>query len=72
MRNGSAVKWIVVIAVASLAVAGCARPWTAGTELAQEPVVAHCYVTLADVECFALPQPGQEYRLMGARVTSPR
>jgi hypothetical protein len=65
-------KWIVVLAVASLAVAGCARPWSAGTEVAQEPVVAHCYITMADVECFAVPQPGQEYRLMGKRVTSPR
>ncbi len=65
-------KWIVVLAVVSLGVAACARPWPEGAPVAQEPVVAHCYITLADVECFAVPQPGQEYRLMGARVTSPR
>ncbi len=65
-------KWIVVLAVASSVLAACARPWPEGTEVAQEPVVAYCYITLAEVECFAAPQPGQEYRLMGTRVTSPR
>lgn len=65
-------KWIVVLAGASLVVAGCARPWPEGTEVADQPVVAYCYITLADVECFAAPQPGQEYRLMGKRATSPR
>ncbi len=65
-------KWIVVLAVASLVLAACARPWPEGTPVAQEPVVAHCYITLAAVECYAVPQPGQEYRLIGARVTSPR
>jgi hypothetical protein len=65
-------KWIVVLAVASLVLAGCAQPWPEGAPVAQEPVVAHCYITLAAVECFAVPQPGQEYRLIGARVTSPR
>ena len=65
-------KWIVVLAGASLVVAACARPWPEGTPVAYEPVAAHCYVTLAEVECFAAPQPGEEYRLMGSRVTSPR
>ncbi len=65
-------KWIVVLAVASLVLVACARPWPEGAPVAQEPVVAHCYITLAEVECYAVPQPGQEYRLMGARVTSPR
>ncbi len=65
-------KWIVVLAVASLVVAACARPWPDGTPVAYQPVVAHCYITLAAVECYAVPQPGQEYRLIGARVTSPR
>ena len=65
-------KWIVVLAVASLVLAACGRPWPEGAPVAQEPVVAHCYITLAAVECYAVPQPGQEYRLIGARVTSPR
>ncbi len=65
-------KWIVVLAVASSVVAGCAQPWPEGTPVAHEPGVAHCYITLAAVECFAVPQPGQEYRLIGARVTAPR
>ncbi len=65
-------KWIVVLAVASSVVAGCAQPWPEGTPVAHEPVVAHCEITLAEVACFAAPQPGQEYRLIGARVTSPR
>ena len=65
-------KWIVVLVGASSVLAACARSWPDGTPVAQEPVVAHCYITLAEVECYAAPQPGQEYRLMGARVTSPR
>ncbi len=65
-------KWIVVLAVASSVVAACARPWPDGKPVAYEPAVAHCYITLAEVECFAAPQPGQEYRLIGNRVTSPR
>ena len=65
-------KWIVVLVGASSVLAACVRPWPDGTPVAQEPVVAHCYITLAAVECFAVPQPGQEYRLIGARVTSPR
>ena len=65
-------KWFVVLVGASLVVAGCARPWPEGTPVADQPVVAHCYITLAEKECFAAPQPGQEYRLIGARVTLPR
>ena len=65
-------KWIVVLAVASSVLAGCARPWPTSSTAEYEPVVAHCYITLAEVECFAAPQPGQEYRLIGKRVTSPR
>ena len=65
-------KWIVVLVGASSVLAACARPGPEGAPVAHEPVVAHCYITLAAVECFAVPQPGQEYRLIGARVTSPR
>ena len=65
-------KWIVVLVGASSVLAACARPWPDGTPVDQEPVVAHCYITLAEVECYAAPQPGQEYRLMGTRATSPR
>ncbi len=69
---GTVMSKIIVLAVGLLVLVACARPWPEWTPVAQEPVVAHCYVTLADVECYAAPQPGQEYRLMGARVTSPR
>lgn len=65
-------KWIVVLALASSVLAACARPWPDGKPVADQPVVAHCYITLADVECYAAPQPGQEYRQMGKRATSPR
>ncbi len=65
-------KWIVVLAVASSVLAACARPWPDGKPVAEQPVVAHCYISLAEVECYAAPQPGQEYRLMGSRATSPR
>ena len=65
-------KWIVVLAVASSVLAACARPWPDGKPVAYQPVVAHCYITLAEVECYAAPQPGQEYRLMCKRVTLPR
>ncbi len=65
-------KWIVVLAGASLVVAGCARPWPEAAPVADQPVVAHCYITLAEKECYQTPQPGQEYRLIRTRVTLPR
>ncbi len=69
---GTVMSKIIVLAVGLLVLVACARPWPEGTPVAHEPVVAHCYITLAEVECFAAPQPGQEYRLIGARVSSPR
>lgn len=65
-------NWIVTLTAASLVLAGCARPWPDGAAVADRPVVAHCYITLAEKECYEAPQPGQEYRLIRTRVTLPR
>jgi hypothetical protein len=56
LRAGAAA---VVLAVASLAL-GCAEPFPTLTYAER-----HCYRTLADVDCHALPLPGEESRRVG-------
>jgi hypothetical protein len=40
------------------------RDRIAGPELAEAPGTIYCYRTLAKVDCRAVPEPGQEDRLM--------
>lgn len=41
-----------------------ARGWTTPPASARARGVIYCYRTLADADCFASPQPGQENRLV--------
>ena len=64
-----------LIAASLLTLAGCAEPWPEQyTWPGSDPYVpelAYCYVTLANVNCFAEPQEGQNYRQVGRAVIAP-
>lgn len=63
----------------SMIVAGCAfllaacadapRTWPGGP--AFQPEIAYCYVTLANVDCYANPQVAQDYRQVTRALSAP-
>lgn len=57
------------LAIGLLAACGGEPTWPGPPNY--QPDVAYCYVTLADVDCFANPQPGQAYRLVGHAAIAP-
>jgi hypothetical protein len=68
-----ALKQSLLIVAAALLLVGCAdapRTWPGSP--AFQPDIAYCYVTLANVDCYANPQVAQEYRQVGRALSAPR
>jgi uncharacterized membrane protein YebE (DUF533 family) len=59
------------IAAGALSLAACAEPQTWPGGPAFQPEIAYCYVTLANVDCFANPQVAQQYRQVGRALAAP-
>ena len=62
----------MMIAGSALLLAACAeapRTWPGGP--AFQPEIAFCYVTLANVDCYANPQPRQGYRQVTRAIIAP-
>ncbi len=58
--------------VALLLLGACAdEPRTWPGSVAFQPDIAYCYVTIANVDCYANPQPGQSYRRVTRAIIAP-
>jgi hypothetical protein len=67
-----AAKRSMIVAGGALLLAACAdepRTWPGGP--AFQPDIAFCYVTLANVDCYANPQVAQEYRQVTRAIIAP-
>lgn len=65
-------KRSIIVAGGALLLAACAdepRTWPGGP--AFQPDIAYCYVTLANVDCYANPQVAQEYRQVTRAIIAP-
>ena len=56
---------------AALLLVACAEPRTWPGAPTSQPELAYCYVTLANVDCYGNPEPGQAYRQVGRAVMAP-
>jgi hypothetical protein len=61
----------MILAAGALSLAACAEPQTWPGGPAFQPEIAYCYVTLANVDCFANPQVAQQYRQVGRALAAP-
>lgn len=64
-------KRSILLAAGGLLLAACAEERTWPGDVAFQPDIAYCYVTLANVDCFANPESGQHYRQVGRAVGAP-
>jgi hypothetical protein len=66
-----AFKRSIFFAAGGLLLTACAEERAWPGDVAFQPDIAYCYVTLANVDCFANPDPGQQYRQVGRAVIAP-
>ncbi|MFN4283904.1 MAG: hypothetical protein ACK4NA_14805 [Alphaproteobacteria bacterium] len=59
------------LAASLTALAACAEPQPWPGSAAFQPDLAYCYVTLANVDCYANPQPRQGYRQVTRAIIAP-
>jgi len=62
---------IALFAASAMTLAACAEPQPWPGSASFQPDIAYCYVTLANVDCYANPQPGQGYRQVTRAIIAP-